>query len=265
MPPRRRNLRKRVPRPKPWVEAELLLLREHYKGLSSDKLKKILIGRTGKEIEAQAKRMHLRKLEPRAGDVFGKLIVLYRIRAIDRRRDSYRRKAARVRCECGNEKVVHLHELTSGAIISCGCQKFVHGLTNSRIYRIYTGMLTRTTNQNHADFLHYGARNIKVSSDFALFQDFYDWSMANGYADDLSIDRIDVNGDYSRENCRWVSDYVQANNRTCTRYLTAFGETKSVAEWSRDPRTVCTNYQTLYRRTVKQGWDHERAITTKSR
>jgi hypothetical protein len=92
------------------------------------------------------------------------------------------------------------------------------------------------------------------------FQAFYEWAMASGYNDELSIDRIDTNGDYIPENCRWVTPAVQANNKRTNHYLTHNGKTMSMADWARE---TGISYEKLRDRICRLGWDVENALTRK--
>lgn len=130
-------------------------------------------------------------------------------------------------CECGNETVVTANRLRSGHTKSCGCymkerskeecikRNFKHGLRKTRLYRIWCNMKERCNNTNHPDYKRwYGCRGITVCDEWRNdFKAFYDWSMANGYGDDLTIDRINNDGNYEPSNCRWVDAKTQANNR----------------------------------------------------
>ena len=121
-------------------------------------------------------------------------------------------------CDCGNETVVLTASLTSGKTKSCGCRKYgnhkKHLLRNTRLYRIWANMKTRCFNHNDPHFERWGARGIIICDEWKNdFKAFYDWSMSHGYADDLTIDRIDNDGNYCPENCRWVTVKVQNNNK----------------------------------------------------
>ena len=108
-----------------------------------------------------------------------------------------------------------------------------HGLCNTRLYRVWAGMKQRCYNANKKYDLWRG-RGIEVCPEWRdSFVNFYEWAMANGYAEGLSIDRIDNDGDYSPENCRWATWTQQANNRRSTMYATHNGETMPVPEWAR--------------------------------
>lgn len=93
-----------------------------------------------------------------------------------------------------------------------------HGFSNSRLYTIYRGMLARCYNPKHMYYDLYGGRSIKVCELWKnAKKEFFDWAMVNGYSDDLQLDRIDCNGDYSPQNCRFVTNSQNQNNRRCTR------------------------------------------------
>lgn len=130
-----------------------------------------------------------------------------------------------------------------------------------RILGIWRAMNNRCNNPKNNRYKNYGRRGISVCDEWRDFNSFYDWSMENGYKDNLSIDRIDNNGNYEPNNCKWETIEKQMNKTTKNKYIAAFGETKTVAEWSKDTRCL-VNYHTLLMR-LKHGWVAEKAINTK--
>lgn len=151
------------------------------------------------------------------GKRFGKLVV------VSRAKSPNKQAAWLCRCECGNETVVLGWNLRSGHTVSCGCAhqeglkkglRLSHGMANSRLYGIWEDMKSRCYNPNTPQFKYWGERGITVCPEWLNdFQAFYDWAMTHDYSDELSIDRIDVNGNYEPGNCRWATAEEQNQNR----------------------------------------------------
>lgn len=180
------------------------------------------------------------------GARFGKLKI---IRFVEKR--NYK-PYYRCKCDCGNERIVCLYDLTSGHTTSCGClakenrikANTKHGLSRTRQYRIWAHMLARCYCETDAKYYTYGGRGIEVCAEWKEnFQNFYDWSIDNGYSDDLTIDRIDVNDNYSPENCKWSNAVEQSNNKTNTIYIVCFKNEIPLGELA---RLTGIRYLTLY-------------------
>ena len=137
-------------------------------------------------------------------------------------------------CECGNITKINGNNLKSGHTISCGCKKgkTIHNKYKTRLYKIYHNIKQRCNNSNNIWYKNYGARGIKICDEWLNdFITFYDWAINNGYKDNLTIDRIDVNGNYEPNNCRWATKKTQQNNMRSNRHLTYNNETHTMAEW----------------------------------
>lgn len=134
----------------------------------------------------------------------------------------------RCKCDCGNTLDIRMPSLVIGRTKSCGCSKgeFIrktntkHGLKYTRPYSILSGMKRRCYKNNFDDFKHYGGRGITVCEQWTNkkygYLNFYIWAMNNGYKDNLSIDRINNDGNYEPDNCKWATD-IEQNNRRCNK------------------------------------------------
>lgn len=171
------------------------------------------------------------------------------------------------RCECGNEKVVCGSNLKNGHISSCGCfrredaiSRFTtHGMAGTPLYEIWSSMMTRCYNEKCKAFPNYGGRGIVIEEPWkSSFQAFYD-DMAAGFQEGLEIDRIEVNGNYCKSNCRWATLNEQANNKRSNRLVTINGVTKSLTQWSKTEGFP--SYGTM-RSRLAAGWSLERAVST---
>lgn len=174
------------------------------------------------------------------------------------------------KCNCGNTVIVRSCDLKSGKVMSCGCYRkettraihTTHGATKGRkakkLYSVWAGILARCNNPGSAEFQYYGGKGVTVckgwENDYSAFEK---WALTNGYEEGLSIDRIDVNGDYCPENCRWATDIEQANNKTTNKFLEAFGERHTIAEWA---RKLDVTYNSLYYSLSKNAWDLTKVV-----
>ena len=133
-----------------------------------------------------------------------------------------------------------------------------HGDSQKRLYGIWRSMRTRCSCLSDTSYGDYGARGIVVCPEWEIYTTFRSWAIANGYAENLTIDRIDNDGPYCPTNCRWISSAEQQNKTRRSRYLTIEGEKMTLAEWARDPRCQ-VGYQTLKTRVLR-GWGGEAAL-----
>ena len=137
-----------------------------------------------------------------------------------------------------------------------------HGETGTRLYWTWHGMKARCFNPRESHFTDYGGRGITVCAEWLSFEGFRDWALANGYADNLTIDRIDVNGNYEPNNCRWATTVEQANNTRRNHKITFNGKTQNIKQWADE---LGINYYTLHSRITKSKWDVEKALSKKPR
>lgn len=155
-----------------------------------------------------------------------------------------RGKIWRCLCDCGKEAYFTTSEIVSGHRSSCpDCgrdasrtrskkQLTKHGCHGSRLYSIWRAMISRCTYKGDTNYKYYGARGITVCSEWRSgFEPFCDWALLHGYSEDLSIDRIDPNGNYEPMNCRWATKLEQANNKRTSKFVTVNGETHTVSQW----------------------------------
>lgn len=171
------------------------------------------------------------------------------------------------RCECGNYHKARSNSLKNGITTSCGCkthEKLVarlssHSMSRTRLYKIWQDMKTRCNNPNTPYYFKYGGRGISVCEEWNDFEPFRDWSLVNGYMDELTIDRIDVNGDYTPSNCRWISNQKQQYNKRTNRMLTLNGKTQTATEWANE---LGIKLNTLLSRIDNYHWSVEKALTT---
>jgi hypothetical protein len=180
---------------------------------------------------------------------------------------------AACRCACGTERLVNLQNVAAGLSRSCGCldsettaaRNFRHGASvrgaRDRLYTTWAGMKSRCQDPSNVVYEYYGARGITVCVKWQDFIAFRDWALATGYNDDLTIERKNVALGYKPSNCKWIPRTKQSRNRRDTHFVTAFGETKGIADWLDDPRCRTTSRTTLIGR-LNGGWPPERALSS---
>lgn len=145
---------------------------------------------------------------------------------------------------------------------SCGCRHKKYVITNKRIFNIWSGMMDRCKSPNRRDAKNYFLKGIRVCDEWQVYDSFEVWALANGYEDNLTIDRIDGNGNYSPENCRWISIQEQQKNKETTTFYSCNGETMCLTDWA---KKTGINRMTLWNRIHDEGMTMEEAINKKFR
>jgi hypothetical protein len=170
------------------------------------------------------------------------------------------------RCDCGVRKFVLTNNLIRGLSRSCGClrkklcgEKFTkHGRRGTRLYTIWCDMKARCNNKNSNNYHNYGGRGIDICEEWKNdFSPFFEWAIATGYNDSLSIDRKNVNGNYEPENCRWVNANIQQRNRRNNHFITYKGKTQTLIEWSNE---IGVGHTTILGR-LKKGMSIEEVLS----
>lgn len=144
-------------------------------------------------------------------------------------------------CDCGNYKTVYAGNLEKGDTKSCGCIRSQsndwafkkHGKSKERLYSIWKAMRKRCQNKNDSEYKNYGGRGIAVCEEWNTYTIFENWAKTHGYNDRLTIERINVNGNYSPENCCWIPMSDQSKNKRNSIKFLVFGENKTVKEISK--------------------------------
>jgi hypothetical protein len=171
-----------------------------------------------------------------------------------------------VRCDCGEERVVKRRKLLSGEQKSCGClrreapPRRTHGMAKSPEYTAWAAMKARCSNPKNRIFHLYGGRGITVCDQWAASFENFLKDMGPRPAPDLSIDRINNDGNYEPGNCRWADKPTQSKNRRTTSTLCLNGETKTLSEWA---DIFGVGYRTVKDRINRLKWSAEKAVTTK--
>ena len=135
--------------------------------------------------------------------------------------------------------------------------KIYDGRSKTKLYSVWKTMKYRCSNKNNHKYKNYGGRGIKVCDEWKDYSLFRTWALSNGYQDDLTIDRVDVDGNYEPNNCRWVDMKTQQRNRSNNKLIEYKGETKCLSEWVEI--TGIGHKTILYR--LNSGWSVEKALT----
>ncbi len=263
---------------KKWSDEEIKFLIENYTTMTCKEISKHL-NRTTKSVLYQFHKLHLnnnygKATIPNIGDTINQLTIeeIY-LKNIG----SQNKRFVKCKCSCGQIYECLLTKLVNNIIKDCGCIEqtrpdmlgennrfYKHGKSFDRLMSVWSGMITRCNNKKSISYHNYGGRGIMVCDNWLEYLNFYNWAMANNYQNNLTLERINVNGNYCPENCKWIPYAEQYLNKRNSRKITAWNETKCLIEWFRDERVKIDNNATFEYR-IKAGWTIERALSQPAR
>lgn len=202
-------------------------------------------------------------VEDLTGRNFGRLTIISRAE-----NDKYGNTRWNCKCACGAIKTIPRNALMRGLTVSCGCyhkedvakRQTTHGESKTKLFREWQYMKRRCYQKTYKFYSYYGGRGISVDEKWvSSYLVFKEWAISHGYQEGLTLDRIDTNGNYTPDNCRWVTRKIQMSNTRATHLFTIKDETHSLTEWA---RIYNVPTETLRRRVIDKGWDIEKALTT---
>ena len=209
----------------------------------------------------------MKRIQINPGDKYNRLTVIKELAPIPRKgRGTYR--IFECKCDCGNIVNVRLDHLRDGHTSSCGCYNkekvqethTKHGLYKHPLYIAWINIKARCYNKSNPEYCYYGNKGICLCDEWLNnFESFYDWSINNGWNKNLSIDRINNNGNYCPENCRWTTKDVQANNTSRTHKYEYQNKIYTIKELEKEFNVP---YKLLYSRLVNLNWPIEKAINS---
>ena len=211
----------------------------------------------------------MKKIVLEEGRKYGRLTIIKEVSPIGKRR------MILCKCDCGTVGEYSMDRVLHGRTQSCGCirsemlsryrksdnipRKYTKEIRHSRLYRIWNSMKNRCYTKNSGGYIKYGAKGIRVCDEWRKdFMAFYNWSLKNGYSDELTIDRIDFTGNYEPSNCRWATTKEQANNKSNVIRLEYNGEEKTIPEWSAITGIPAPD---IWQRINRLKWSIEKALT----
>lgn len=200
----------------------------------------------------------------RARDLTG--LTFNRLTVVEHLGTANKQRQWKCRCSCGRETVASSSHLRQGLKQSCGClsreiliaRNRTHGLSHNRLYDVWWALVQRCTNPQDKKWEHYGGRGITVCAEWRQSPEAFIRDMGPTYETGLTIDRIDVNGNYEPGNCKWATYLEQNNNTRRNRRIAFRGVSKTVSEWARALHV--SEHALRYR--ISAGWDLDRALTT---
>jgi len=248
-----------------WTEEELNFLKNNYQKMTCPEMAKKL-DRTTRSVQYKYNELGLEKRRAQVGEIVKgwKIVKIYMV--YDGRQNI---SMADIESTIDDQKRTVKLSLMTNKLIGYPDRRrpdntirnTTHGMSKTRLNNIWLGMKNRCLNPKQGAYRHYGGRGIGICDDWLDFNKFKDWALSNGYQDNLTLDRINVDGNYCPENCRWANKIEQTINKRCVQnfYIEAFGERKHLIEWTYDQRCSVSKSNLEYR--ILAGWEPERAIT----
>lgn len=197
-------------------------------------------------------------------DLIGKRF--HKLLVVEKANNQKHKTMWKCKCDCGSITLVTTSNLNANRVKSCGCLRIdqlikrstTHNQRHTSLYEVWKSIKQRCLNPQSKAYKNYGGRGICICDEWKNnFENFYKWSISNGYTKGLTIDRIDNNSNYSPQNCRWVTRLQQANNKRNTIYLTINNKTDSLSNWLR----VYNVNRSTYMTRIKYGKTPEQALT----
>lgn len=181
----------------------------------------------------------MERLKIEKGAKFGNLTVLKELGVLGTMKTGH--VYYEVLCDCGKIEKTRATQLKQGVKTMCtecykkAAKNYKHGETGKRLYRIWSHMKARCNNPTDENYFRYGGRGITVCEEWnKSYSNFKNWAFENGYSSNLSIDRINVNGNYEPQNCRWADSFTQMNNTRANRKIEIDGRTQTLEQWKRE-------------------------------
>lgn len=228
-----------------------LILRECAKCKFSTLVRKDGVGKLCRS--CKAKENEGKRFEDITGLIYGRLKVI----KISHKNKQYFWECI---CDCGNKLITSGNRIRSGKTKSCGCiVASQNKLSNSILHRRWRAMINRCYNPNNINYNNYGGRGIKVCDAWINSFDRFKQDMGE-MQEGMTIDRIDVNGNYEKSNCRWASIKEQNNNRRSNYMITAFGKTQTLQQWADE---IGLKWSLIRQRIERDKWTYEKALTKK--
>lgn len=264
---------------KTWTEEQEAFIIKNANTMTSKQMG-LELGRTEASVQIRLNQMGIKKERPKESFTTAQVAAETKFNRLTVQRtwveetEQQKHTMGEFLCDCGNKVIAKLTKVKQGNPQSCGClrdekarertikRNTTHGMSKHGIYSQYQAMMNRCYRPEVNAYDDYGGRGIDVCDEWKTsFEAFAAWGLANGWKKGLTIERKDNEKGYSPANCKWATLTEQANNKRSNRRMSAFGESKTLAQWSRE--SCCqVSYQVLYDRVTKLGWSLEAALTS---